>query len=275
MNQLEGSAPILLLVAVQDLVNLASCVRIAKNFGVSRIRLIRPECPVDFYRIEGVAHNTADLLEQMTVHNSLDEAAADLTTLYALTGRERSSKRRALRPKEAAPELVELSLTGPVGILAGREDSGLTNDELDRCSALVTISAEPSYSSLNLAQAWAVMAHELWVARGGDRLPFKAPRRKAPPATHQQLEELFQDWEAALGAIDFFKKREPEQVMRGFRELIYRARPDARETALLRAAGLEIGHFLRRNGIPAPGTRVTGNLSRMEVVRKAGEGEGE
>ncbi len=246
MTRLVGAPPILLLVAVQDLVNLASCIRIAKNFGIEQVRLIRPECPIDFYRIEGVAHHTADLLARMTIHDTLDDAARDLTTLYALTGREREAKRRGLRPRTAATEIVERSLEGPVGILAGREDQGLHNDELDRCAALITISAEPRYSSLNLAQAWAIMAHEIWVARDGDRLPFKAPRRRAPAASHEELERLFADWEASLDQIEFFKKRAPERVMRGFRELIFRAHPDAREVALLRAAGLEIGHFLRR-----------------------------
>ena len=245
-------APALVLVAVQDLVNLASCIRIAKNFGITDVRLVQPECDVDFYRIEGVAHNTADLLERMTIHESLDEAFADLTWVVALTGRERTAKRTMLRPRVAAAELVERVAHGKVGILAGREDRGLHNEEIDRCAALVTISANPDYPSLNLAQAWAVMAYETWVARGGDDLPFKAPRHAAPPATHEQMEAIFADWQASLDAVEFFKKRQPDLVMRGFRELIFRADPDGREATLLRAMGLEIGHFLRRRGVLPP-----------------------
>jgi TrmH family RNA methyltransferase len=251
-GSLRGTPPVLILVAIQDLVNLASCIRIAKNFGVMDVRLVQPECPIDHYRIEGVAHNTADLLDRMTIHDSLDEAFADLTHVVALTGRERTAKRTTLRPREAAGALVERSLVGRVGILAGREAHGLQNDELDRCAELVTISANPEYASLNLAQAWAIMAHEVWAARGGDAIPLKAPRHAAGPATHEQLEALFADWEAALTAIQFFKKREPELVMRGFREVIFRADPDGREATLLRAIGLEIGHFLRRSGVLPP-----------------------
>ena len=254
-DQLQGEPPVLVLVAIQDLVNLASCIRIAKNFGVMDVRLVQPECPIDHYRIEGVAHNTADLLERMTIHDSLDEAFADLTHVVALTGRERTAKRTTLRPREAAAELVERSRVGRVGILAGREAHGLQNEELDRCAQLVTISANPDYSSLNLAQAWAVMAHELWVARGGDAIPLKPPRHAAGPATHEQLEALFQDWEGALTAIQFFKKRDPELVMRGFREVIYRADPDGREATLLRAIGLEVGHYMRRAGLLPPRPR--------------------
>lgn len=248
-------APVLVLVAVQDLVNLASCIRIAKNFGVTEIRLVAPECPVDLYRIEGVAHNTADVLAQMTVHDTIDEAFADLSYVQALTGRERTAKRTTLRPREAAAVLVERSVAGKVGILAGREDHGLSNDELDRCAELVTISANPDYNSLNLAQAWAVMAHETWVARGGDQIPLKKPRHSAGPTSHGELEALFRDWEGSLHAIEFFKKRQADLVMRGFREVVFRADLDAREAGLFRAIGLEIGHFLRRKGLLPPMVR--------------------
>jgi tRNA/rRNA methyltransferase/tRNA (cytidine32/uridine32-2'-O)-methyltransferase len=240
--------PVLVLVAVQDLVNLASCIRIAKNFGLETVRLVAPECEVDLYRIEGVAHNTADLLDRMTIHETLDEAFADLICVHALTGRERTAKRTVVRPRAGAADLIERSASGRVGILAGREDKGLSNEELDRCNALVTISANPAYNSLNLAQAVAVYCYELWVARGGDDLPFKPPRKASEPPTQAQIEALFATWRTALEEIEFFKTRQPDLVMRSFREVLYRADPDAREAALFRAIGLEIGHVLRRRG---------------------------
>ncbi len=125
----------------------------------------------------------------------------------------------------------------------------MSNEELDRCDALVTISANPEYNSLNLAQATAVYLHEVWVARGGDALPLKAPRHTADPATHELLEALFASWERSLHDIEFLKTRQPDLVMRTFREIIYRANPDGREAALLRAIGLEIGHFLPAQGL--------------------------
>jgi TrmH family RNA methyltransferase len=136
---------------------------------------------------------------------------------------------------------------GRVGVLAGREAHGLSNEELDRCDTLVTISANPAYSSLNLAQATAVYLHEVWVARGGDDLPLKAPRHTADPATHELLEALFASWESALHDVEFLKTRQPDLIMRTFREIVYRANPDGREAALLRAIGLEIRNYLRRN----------------------------
>lgn len=245
----EDTAPVLVLIAIQDLVNLASCIRVAKNFGITEIRLVNPECSLDPYRLEGVAHHAADVIAAMQVFDSLDEALADLTYVQALTGRERSAKRRTLRPRPAAAELLEERGRGRVGILAGREDHGLQNEELDRCDVLVTISANPVYTSLNLAQATGIYCYETWLARGGDEITFKPPRRAAAAAPHTELEALFRDWESSLHGIEFFKKREADLVMRGFREVIFRASLDAREVGLFRAIGLEIGHFLRRKGL--------------------------
>lgn len=240
-----GPAPILILVNPQDIVNIASAVRIAKNFGIERVRLVNPEV-FDPYRIEGIAHNTADLVARIEILNSLEAAIADCVFTAVLTARERAAKRRVLRPREAAATLVQESAAGPVALVAGREDSGLTNEELDLCHALVTISTDPAHRSLNLAQAVAIMAYETWNARGGEQLPVKPPRNQAAPATSGQLEELFTDWTRALGAIDFYKTRQPDNVMRSFREIVFRAAPDGREASLLRAMGIEVVRYLDR-----------------------------
>jgi tRNA/rRNA methyltransferase len=237
--------PILVLVNPQDIVNIASAVRIARNFGIERMRLVQPEV-FDPYRIEGIAHNTADFVARIEILDSLEAALADCVFTAVLTARERAAKRRMLRPREAAAILVEQSAAGQVAIVAGREDRGLTNAELDLGHALVTISTDPGHRSLNLAQAVAIMAYEAWNARGGEALPVKPPRNRAEPATSAQLEELFGDWTRALWAIDFFKTRRPESVMRSFREVVFRADLDGREASLVRAMGIEVVRYLER-----------------------------
>ena len=143
--------------------------------------------------------------------------------------------------------MLQEGAAGPVAVVAGREDRGLTNDELDLCSALVTIPTDPGHRSLNLAQAVAIMAYETWNARGGESAPIKPPRNQAEPATSAQLEELFTDWSGALWAIDFFKTRRSESVMRSFREIVFRAGLDGREASLFRAMGIEVIRYLDRN----------------------------
>lgn len=242
----RGPAPILVLVNPQDIVNIAGAVRIAKNFGIERMRLVNPEV-FDPYRIEGIAHNTADFVARIEIVSSLEDAVADCVFIAVLTARERAAKRRVVRPREAAATLVHEAAAGPVAIVAGREDSGLTNAELDLCHLLVTIATDPGHRSLNLAQAVAIMAYESWNARGGEAAPMKPPRNGASPATSAQLEELFTDWTAGLWAIDFFKTRRTESVMRSFREIVFRAGLDGREASLLRAMGIEVVRYLDRH----------------------------
>ena len=159
-------APILVLVAPQDIVNIGSAVRIARNFGLAQLRLVTPEV-FDPWRIEGIAHNTGEFIEQITIHESLTDAVADCTWTLALTARERAAKRTVYRPGAGAAELIARAELGPVAYVVGREDKGLTNEELDQCSALVTIPTNPEYKSLNLAQAVAIMGYESCSRAGG------------------------------------------------------------------------------------------------------------
>src|SRR5206468_8438112 len=104
--------PMLVLVNPQDIVNIASAVRIAKNFGIERMKLVDPEV-FDPYRIEGIAHNTADFVARVEIVPTLAEAVADCVQVAVLTGRERAAKRRTLRPREAATELWRAAQAGP------------------------------------------------------------------------------------------------------------------------------------------------------------------
>ncbi|MEP7325060.1 MAG: RNA methyltransferase [Gemmatimonadota bacterium] len=243
------AAPTLVLVQPQDIVNIAAAVRIAKNFGIEDLRLVQPQV-FDPWRIEGIAHNTADLVDRIRLFDTLDEAVADCGLVVGLTARARAAKRSVLRPRPAALEIVERLAEAPVAMVAGREDKGLTNAELDRCHLLVTIPTTREYSSLNLAQAVAIMSYETWLARGGEEQPVKPPRHQADPALNAQLEMLFRDWETALWSIEFFKTRQTDMVMRSLREILYRARMDGREAALIRAMGIEVRRYLERKGLP-------------------------
>lgn len=244
-----SQAPIVVLVEPQDLVNIASAVRIAKNFLLADLRLVNPAV-FDPYRIEGIAHHTGDVVARIRHFGTLAEAIADCAFAVALTARERTAKRRMLRPRMAAQELTARGVEGPVALVFGREDKGLTNDELDQCHALATIATNPAHRSLNLAQAVAIMAYECWVAREGIDQERKPPRRRATRARAGDLQLLFHDWERALWAMEFFKSRNAENVMRSLREVLFRADLDSREVKLLRAVGLELVHFLGRHGVP-------------------------
>jgi tRNA C32,U32 (ribose-2'-O)-methylase TrmJ len=127
----------------------------------------------------------------------------------------------------------------------GREDHGLPNDALDRASLVVTIPTT-EHASLNLAQAVMVALYELHVAAPAATRTLAPPRKDAPAAAMEQYERLFADAHRALAALDFFRTRNPELILRTVRSLAFRAAPDAREIELLRAMAIEVIRALDR-----------------------------
>jgi TrmH family RNA methyltransferase len=234
-----GARLLVVLHEPQEVVNIAQVVRAMKNFGVADLRLVSPR-EYDAYRIEGIAHRSADVLGRTAVFDRLDAALADCVHVVGFTARQRTARRNMRRPREAAAEALERSADGPVALLFGREDLGLSNEALDRCHRVVTIPTDPAYPSLNLAHAVVIALYELGLARGGAERPFKPPRRRAEPATAEELEGLFADALRALAAIGFLKSHAEEQVLRTVREVAHRAGLDAREARLLQAMAREV-----------------------------------
>ena len=235
----------------QDLVNIAHVVRAMKNFGLRDLRLVEPR-EYDAHRIEGIAHQTHDMLRRVVLYDALEGALADCVHVVGFTARGRSAKRNLQRPREAAEEILGAAAAGPVALLFGREDQGLSNEALDRCHRIVTIPTDPGYASLNLAHAVVLMLYELALARGDETRAFKAPRRAAGAATAEEMERLFADAERALEAIEFFKSRNREHIMRTVREIVHRVPLDEREAKLLRAMAIEVVRYrerLARSGI--------------------------
>ena len=231
----------------QDLVNIAHVVRGMKNFGVRDLRLVNPR-EYEAYRVEGIAHQTQDVLARVRTYTSLETALADCVHIVGFTARGRTAKRNLQRPREAAGEIAQLVASGPspVALLFGREDKGLSNEALDRCHRVVTIPSDPAYASLNLAHAVIIMLYEFALTRGAEDRPFKPPRRTAEPAEASELERLFEDVARTLEAIDFFKTRNQAGVMRTMREIAHRTPLDAREVKLLRAVAIEVTKYGER-----------------------------
>ena len=231
------------LVEPQDPVNIAGTVRAMKNMGLASLRLVRP-VEYDPVRLEGIAHGTMDLIERIEHFDDLESAIAGCVRVAGFTARRRAAKRAVVTPKEAAADILGFASQGPVAIMFGREDSGLSNEALDRAHLLVTIPTT-NHASLNLAQAVLLGAYELHLAADASRT-LAPPRKDAPASTTEQYELLFTDIQRALSKIEFFKTRFDEHIMRTVRSLAYRAAPDAREISLVRAMAIEVVRFLER-----------------------------
>lgn len=229
----------------QNLVNIAGVVRAMKNMGLGRLRLVRP-VEFDAYRITGIAHRSDDIVDGAEFFDTLADAVGDCVYVLGTSARARTAQRTYGRPREFAPHLIDRASSGPVAIVMGREDRGLANEDLDRCNAVAIIPTDPDYSSLNMAQAFLLLAYEILLAAEGEAQPLPRSRRATEPATQADLEETYEALHMGLTRLEFFKARLPESVMRTIRTTLSRAEPELREARMFRAIGFEIYHYLNR-----------------------------
>jgi len=238
MNNTVLTNIVVVLVEPQDPVNIAATVRAMKNMGVHELRLVNP-VKYDRERIEGIAHDTDEIIDAIRHYGTLAQACADCIQVIGFTARRRAAKRELLSPRDSATAALKAAPEGKVAILFGREDRGMSNEELDVAHLVATIPTT-GHASLNLAQAVLIALYELHLAAADATRVLAPPRKSAPPASSEQYQLCFTDAERAMEAMDFFKTRYRAHVLRSVKSLVYRADPDAREIDLLRALAIEV-----------------------------------
>lgn len=214
--------------------NIGGAARAIKNMGLSSLYLVSPrEFPAD--RAVWRAANAADVLDNAVVVDTLDEAIAGCGLVIGTSARDRRIPWPLLDPRECGERVVAESAHHPVALVFGREDRGLTNEELQKCTYHVHIPANPEYSSLNLAAAVQVITYEvrmamLQVEQG--KIPLQ--EWDMPPARVEDIELYFQHLEQALVDIGFHDRDNPRQTMARLRRLYSRIRLDEMELSILR-----------------------------------------
>lgn len=211
--------------------NIGAAARAMKNMGLADLVLVDPRY---FPHAEATARASGaeDVLHAARVTASLSEALEDCRFVVGASARSRTIDWPALAPRECAERLVDENTNGNVAAVFGPEKSGLKNDDLDRCHALLTIPADPAFSSLNLAMAVQVLCYELRMAQAeGSRTE---PSREVPLASGDELERFYAHLEQVLTSSGFLDPDNPRFLMRRLRRLFVRAEPDQNEINILR-----------------------------------------
>lgn len=214
--------------------NIGAVARAMKNMQLQRLVLLAPEADHQGPDATARATGAVDVLTQATVCASLDEALAGCRLVLGTSARERTIAWPTLLPREAAAALIEEAEQGPVALLFGQERAGLTNVELDRCHALVTIPSNPGFSSLNLASAVQILAYEVFLQTEGGRSPASRTEGGGALATDDELQGLYRHLEEVLLQVAFLDPAHPRKLMRRLIRLFNRARLDQNELNILR-----------------------------------------
>jgi tRNA (cytidine32/uridine32-2'-O)-methyltransferase len=215
--------------------NIGGVARAMKNMCLSRLYLVDPvEFPSGKARAR--ASGALDILQQTVVVPDLEQAIADCALVFGASARLRAIPWPGMDVREAAATAVTTASEGnEVALVFGRENAGLTNEELARCHYLLHIPGNPDYNSLNLAAAVQVLAYELHMAAlVTQRQPSPAASNDYPLATAEELEGLYAHLEQALIGIGFLDPANPRQLLRRLRRLFNRARLDRMELNILR-----------------------------------------
>lgn len=210
--------------------NIGSAARAMKTMGLKELYLVAPEKFPHQKAIE-MASNAADVVESAIVVDDYQTAIADCTFVVGTSARSRKIPWPLISPHELGEKAALETQQGKVAILFGREDSGLTNDELHSCHCHVHIPTNPEYSSLNIAAAVQVIAYELRVAALSEVEPQTWDYEFA---NAQSMEGFYEHLEKVLIDIDFLNPKVPRQLMTRLRRLFGRARPDVMEMNILR-----------------------------------------
>jgi len=216
--------------------NIGGCARAMKNMGLTRLVLVAPE---DFPGAEASARAAGadDVLAQAQVCVTLDEAIADCHFVVGASARERRIAWPMLAPDAAARRVVTAAASQDVAVLFGRERTGLTNDELDRCQALVNIPANPEFSSLNLACAVQVIAYEIRRAtQAGAAAASTNPAELLgePLATGEEIQRFYQHLDQVMVESGFLDPKNPRLLTRRVRRLFNRVEMTSNEVNILR-----------------------------------------
>ena len=215
--------------------NIGATARAMKNMGLSQLYLVAPkEFPSP--KAQWRAANAKELLDAVSVVETLADAVNDCGLVVGTSARERRIPWPLLTPRECGERAVVESAQHPVAIVFGREDRGLTNEELQQCHFHVHIPGNPQYNALNIAMAVQILCYEVRLAllaqRDGQPLHFDD--WDLPPATHDDLERYYQHLEQTLTTLGFLDKDNPRQTMTRLRRLYNRIRLDEMELSILR-----------------------------------------
>ena len=204
--------PAFVLVRPQMPENIGGAARAMWNFGLSQMRVVAPRDGWPAPKAVAVASGAGRLLDNAGHFDTVPEAVADCTRVYATTARTRDMTKRVVTPEEAMTEMRELSARGErTAVLFGPERAGLENADVVLANAVVTVPVNPQFYSLNLAQCVLLLAYE-WMRQGASSAP--TDMGSSDVATQVEVEALARHFEQRLDDAGFFHPTEKAPSMK-------------------------------------------------------------
>lgn len=211
--------------------NIGSVARAAKNMGIRNLIVVGA---AGFDREEmqqRSTHLATDVLDQIQYCENINEALGSFNYIVGTTARLGKARGPFISPRAVACDIVDISQKNKVALLFGPEDTGLANEELRLCHAVVTIPTSREFTSLNLSHAVMILCYEIFIASSG-----AANSAEVTPklARSQELEGMYGQIKTLLADIEFLNPENPDYWMMHLRRFFSRASLLSREVKIIR-----------------------------------------
>jgi tRNA/rRNA methyltransferase len=270
---IEQPAPVVVLVEPQMAENIGAVARAMANFGLSKLRLVKPLQGWPNEKARVMAAGADRVLDHAELYDSLSAAIGDCSFVLAATARNHDQAKPVIGADAAAAEMAPRVAAGEtVAIIFGRERNGLENHEVALADRILTLPVNPAFASLNLGQAVVIVGYEWFKQASGGALPFAMPSR-SPPAAKQQLDAFFADLERELEAVEFFRPEEKRGTMSvNLRNIFQRMTPSQQDVRTLHGVIMAIAQGRKgpaRGGVldPAEAQRLRDLISEQGAAR--------
>jgi tRNA (cytidine32/uridine32-2'-O)-methyltransferase len=214
--------------------NIGATARAMKTMGLKQLVLVEPKI---FPHADATARASGadDILAAAIIHQSFAEAISDCHFVFGTSTRNRSIPWPLHSPSQAADMASNMTEDGStIAIVFGRESSGLANEELELCNAMIQIPTDPDFSSLNIASAVQIISYEIRKNALEYSSEPEKPSEKTPAATLEQIQQLYDHLQQCLIDIDYFDPDKPRRLMRRLKRIINRSQFDANEYNIAR-----------------------------------------
>jgi len=210
--------------------NIGAAARCALNMGISHLAVVRLEAPDREKMLKMATHKAAHLIDNLHLFTNLAEALAPFSHVVGTTARQGRKRRIENSPRHMQDTVLPLLEKNQIALLFGPEDRGLTNEDLKYCQTKVTIPTA-DFSSLNLAQAVAILCYELyWGVMYSGKIMQSTPKL----ASSHELEGMYVHVEKLLNQIGFLRTDDSRYWLRNIRDFLARVELRAKEARMIR-----------------------------------------
>jgi tRNA (cytidine32/uridine32-2'-O)-methyltransferase len=222
--------------------NIGAVARVMKNMGLRNLILVSSIDYGPHTEAFSMASGSYDLVEDARQVSDLGQALQDSVAVAGTSARLGGKRVSGRTPDDLVPVMMDHAFAGPVSFVFGRESRGLTNEELKLCTHHLIIPSDREFASMNLAQAAAVVAYEIFK---NARRPVGFQAKRSEPASVKVREDMYSHIEGVLIRAGFLARSNPLRMMRDIRRILNSADMDDRDAKIIRGIFRKIGNMIR------------------------------